>query len=96
MADKKKVANRLKSLKDIPGVNVKESDGGDTIRVEHSAHHSLDFRFRWIKTHFAGYFVDKKGNESQAVVHLRTSIDAIQFASAYLSLAALRAKKKRA
>jgi hypothetical protein len=96
MADKKKIANRLRSLEDIPGVSVIESDGGDTVRIEHSAHHSLAFRFRWIKTHFAGYFVDKKGHESQAVVHLRTGIDAIHFASAYSSLAALRAKKKRA
>jgi hypothetical protein len=96
MADKKKIANRLKSLEDIKGVSVTESDGGDTVRVEHAAYHSLDFRFRWIKTHFAGYFVDKGGHESQAVVHLRTGIDAIHFASAYSGLVSLRAKKKRA
>ena len=93
--DKKKIANRLKSLDDIPDVRVKESDAGDTLRVNHSAHHALDFRFHWTKTHFVGYFVDKKGHESQAVVHLRTGIDAIHFASAYSNLVALRAKKKR-
>jgi len=89
MAKKKRIANRLSSLKDIPGVSVTKN--GDTVRVKHSAHHSLDFRFQWIETHFAGYFVDKQGNESQAVVHLRTGLDAIHFASA----ATLRAKVKR-
>ena len=95
MANKTKIANRLKSLEDIPGVNVTPSPDGDTVRVTHSAHHSLDFRFKWIKTHFAGYFVDKEGNESQAVIHLRTALDAINFASAYSTLTALRAKMKR-
>lgn len=95
MVEKQKIKNRLLSLEDIDGVHVSESDGGNTIRVQHQSHHSLEFVFRWIDgNHFVGYFIDGKGEESQAVISLWSGLDAIHFAAAYSLLIDLRAKQK--
>ena len=94
MPEKKKIINRLKSLEDIDGVFVEVSESGQTVKVQHSAYHSLDFIFRWLdNTHFAGYFLDGQGNQSQAVISLWTGLDAIHFAAAYSLLVELRARK---
>lgn len=96
MAGKKSIiASRLRSLKDIPDVSVTESDEGNTLKVGHKATHALDFTFRWLTNdHFVGYFVDSDGNQSQAVIALRSGLDAINFAAGYVMLVRLRAKVK--
>ena len=94
MAERQKIINRLKSLEDIEGVNVKESDGGKTVRVQHKKYHALNFLFRWRRNHFAGYFIDGKGQRSQAVVSLRIGLDAIHFSAAYSLLVEMRAKQR--
>lgn len=94
MAEKKKIVNRLKSLEDIEGVTVEVSDEQKTVKVRHKRYHSLDFTFRWLdKNHFAGYFVDGEGNQSQAVISLWTALDAIHFSTAYYLLVELRARQ---
>lgn len=91
---KSKITNRLKSLEDIDCVTIKASEGGGTIRVEHSKHHGLDFLFRWSRDHFIGYFIDAAGNMSQAVISLYSGLDAIKFATSYALLVELRANQK--
>lgn len=94
MAEKNKMVNRLNSLKEIEGVNV--TSKGNTVRLEHLNFHALDFLFRWTENnHFTGYFIDAEGNQSQAVISLRTGMDAIHFVSAYSLLILLRAKQKK-
>jgi hypothetical protein len=71
MAERTKIINRLKSLKDIDGVSVDISEEEKTVKVKHERYHSLNFTFRWLDgNHFAGYFVDGEGNQSQAVISL--------------------------
>lgn len=95
MPEKKKIINRLKSLEDIKGVKVEESNRGNTVRVKHKRFHSLEFRFRWIDgNHFAGYFIDANGTPSQAVISLWNGLDAIHFGAAYSLLIEMRAKQK--
>ena len=94
MPEKKKIINRLTSLEDIEGVSVEVSGSGQTVKITHERYHSLDFTFRWLdNTHFAGYFVDGEGNQSQAVISLWTALDAIHFATAYSLLVELRARQ---
>ncbi|MEX2702325.1 MAG: hypothetical protein Q6368_004575 [Candidatus Baldrarchaeota archaeon] len=94
MPEKKKIINRLKSLEDIDGVSVEVSESGQTVKVKHQTYHSLDFIFRWLdNTHFAGYFLDGEGHQSQAVISLWTGLDAIHFAAAYSLLVELRARQ---
>jgi hypothetical protein len=95
MAEKKAVVNRMKSLTDVDGVTVKISDGGNTVRVTHKAHHSLHFLFKWVDgNHFVGYFLDADGGQSQAVVSLWSGLEAIRFATAYSLLLELRARQR--
>ena len=93
MAQKTKVINRLKSLKDIDGVSVDVSQEKKTLKVKHEKYHSLDFTFRWLGDHFAGYFIDGEGKQSQAVIALWTGMDPIHFSAAYSLLVDLRAKQ---
>lgn len=94
MSEKKKIINRLSSLGDIEGVSVEVAESKNTVRVTHERYHSLNFVFRWLdNTHFAGYFVDGEGNQSQAVISLWTALDAIYFATAYSLLVELRARQ---
>jgi hypothetical protein len=83
-------------LEEIDGVTVKSTKIGSTIHIGHLKHHALDFVFRWGSDHFIGYFVDAEKAESQAVLSLYTSMDAIRFATAYALLVELRARKKGA
>jgi hypothetical protein len=54
-----------------------------------------DFKLKWVpvSNYYAGYFVDAGGNESQAIVSLRDSMDAVKFAVLYSTLVELRAKR---
>lgn len=95
MAQRKGIVNRLRSLGDIEGVKVRVSDGGNTVRVTHPAHHSVHFLFKWVDgNHFVGYFLDAAGNQSQAVVSLWSGLDTIRFAAAYSLLHDLRARQR--
>lgn len=88
------IANRLKSLEDIDGVNVTVSDAKKTIYVQFKTHRSLDFKFVWSIDHYIGYFLDGEENTSQAVISLWEPIEAIHFATAYSLLIDLRAGRK--
>ena len=88
------IINRLKSLRDIPGVTVEESEEGGTIRIDYPTEHSLGFKLVWLDKHYIGYFTDNEGKDSQAVISLWKSLDAIYFATAYSLLIELRAKRK--
>lgn len=91
-----KIVNRLKSLEDIDDVSISSTEGNGTIKIEHARHHGLEFLFRWASDHFVGYFIDAKGNKSQAVISLYTGLDAIKFATSYALLVELRANQKGA
>ena len=98
MADqtKNKITRRLKSLEELEGVRVNVSKRNqDTVHIEQVKHHVLEFRFQWKSDHFIGYFIDANGKESQAVLSLKTPMDAIHFASAYATLNGIRAKQKQ-
>lgn len=90
---KEKIKNRLLSLRDDDDIRVGVNEENGTIEVIHKRHHALSFTFRWLQDHYVGYFIDGNGQESQAVIALWTSLDAINFASSYYLLTALRAKR---
>jgi hypothetical protein len=94
--NKKKITHRLQSLKELDGISVTVSkrDQG-TVYVRHKKHHAPEFRFHWSSDHFIGHFIDGNGKESQAVVSLRTPMDAIHFVSAYATLNDIRARQKK-
>ncbi len=85
------IANRLKTLNDIPGVAVK---GRGIIRVSYETERSLNFKFVWLDKHYIGYFVDEESKDSQAVISLWNPMDAIYFATAYSLLVELRAGRR--
>ena len=93
---KKKIINRLKSLEELDGVAVtlSERDQG-TVYVRHKKEHALEFRFHWSSDHFIGHFIDANEQESQAVVSLKTPMDAIHFVSAYDTLDRIRARQRK-
>ena len=90
-----KIKNRLKSLKEIEGilVTVTGSSNG-TIKIKHRRQHAPEFIFRWNTDHFIGYFIDDEDRQSQAVISLYNSMDAIRFVSAYAILNDIRANQK--
>lgn len=88
------IVNRLLTLGGIQGVTVRVSKQRKTVHLIGARERSLDFVFRWAKDHFIGYFVDSKGNESQAVLSLWTPLDAIHFAASYSLLVELRASRR--
>ncbi len=90
-----KIVNRIKSLEDIDGVTVTTpSDEKKTIYVKFNTHRSLDFKFVWSNDHYIGYFLDDKGNQSQAVISIWEPIEAIHFATSYSLLIDLRAGRQ--
>jgi hypothetical protein len=70
---------------------VTASDENKAIYIKHSTQQSLDFKFKWQDDHFIGYFLDKDGHSSQAVISLWKPLDAIHFVTAYSLLIELRA-----
>ncbi len=91
MSDRVKIVNRLKTLEDIPGVEVDVSPGKKTIYINFKTEQSLDFKFIWSNDHFIGYFIDNSGNQSQAVISIWEAIEAIHFVTSYYLLLELRA-----
>ena len=92
MTYRKKILNRLKSLRDIKGVAVELSDEERSLTIRYRTERSLDFYFKWVDdSHFVGYFEDDEGEMSQAVISLWTPMDAIHFSAAYSLLIQLRA-----
>lgn len=89
-----KIVNRLKTLKDIDGVEVSVSDEKKTIYVNFRTERSLDFKFVWSYDHFIGYFTDIKGNQSQAVISIWEPLEAIHFVTSYALLIGLRAGRR--
>lgn len=96
MSKQKTITNRLKDLQSIQenDVQVTVSQEGGTIHIRHEKHHALNFTFKWLGDHFAGYFVDGEGNQSQAVTSLYSGLDTAHFVTAYSLLATLRANQK--
>jgi len=90
---RKKILNRLKTLKDIDGVDVEVSEEGKTIYIRHKTYHSSDFKFVWSGNHFIGYFLDADGNISQAIISIWKPIEAVHFVTAYSILVDLRANR---
>lgn len=91
---KKKIAVRLASLKDIADVSVVRTNSDGEITISHKRHHVADFHFKWVDdNHYAGYFMDAKGNKSQAVVSLWTPMEAVKFMVLFATLVELGAKR---
>ncbi|KWB64165.1 hypothetical protein WL38_20330 [Burkholderia ubonensis] len=89
-----KLVNRIRSLQELDDVSVEVSEELGQIEVSHRRHHVADFKLRWLDgNHYAGYFVDGDGYESQAIVSLWTSMDAVKFVVLYSTLVELRAKR---
>jgi transposase len=93
MTAQMKICNRILSLKEI-GVGVNVSSDAGSISIEMQYVHAANFKLKWIDDHYAGYFIDVKGNQSQAVVSIKTSFQAIKFVNMYSLLLELRAKRK--
>ncbi|AYV24469.1 hypothetical protein [Vibrio mediterranei] len=92
MAHKKKIITRLKSLSDIDGVEIEISEEKSSFTIRHKADRSLDFYFKWVdNNHWVGYFEDKEGDLSHAVISLWTPMDAVHFATSYSLMINLRA-----
>lgn len=88
------IVNKIESLNDIEGINLKISDEKKTFHVEYRTVRSLDFKFTWSKDHFMGYFIDKDGNQSQAVISLWTPLEAVHFVASYCLLIEIRSGRK--
>lgn len=89
-----KLVNHIRSLEELGDVTVEVSDDLGHIQVSHRRHHVADFKFKWLDgKHYAGYFVDGDGRASQAIVSLRTSMDAIKFVVLYSTLVEISAKR---
>ena len=90
-----KLVNRIRSLEELDDVTVKVSEERGQIEVSHRRHHVADFKLKWLPdvNYYAGYFVDGDGNQSQAIVSLRSSMDAVKFVVLYSTLIELRAKR---
>lgn len=89
-----KLIQRLKSLKDLDGVVIEVSPDQGTLHIRHDLHHAADFKFKWVDgTHYVGYFVDAKDNESQAIVSLWEPLEAVKFIALYMTLVELKARR---
>lgn len=88
---KKKILSRLGSLTDIDGVSIEVSEEKGSFTILYNSQNSLDFFFRWSDDHWIGYFEDKEGDQSHAVVSLWNSMDAVHFATSYSLMIELRA-----
>jgi len=73
---RKMIINRLQNLEWIDGVTVQATNGKKSVTVTYTREKALDFKFQWAKDHFIGYFVDSNRSKSQAVLSLRTPMDA--------------------
>ncbi len=91
MIYKTKILNRLKSLTDIEGVSVIVSDEKGSLNILYKSQQSLDFYFKWSDDHWIGYFEDKEGNHSHALISLWNPMDAVHFATSYSLMIDLRA-----
>jgi hypothetical protein len=89
-----KIANRIKSLEDIDGVEISYSHEKKTIYVKYKSYRSLDFKFEWQTDHYVGYFIDGDKTKSQAVISIWQPLEAIYFSTAYSLLIELRAGRK--
>ena len=91
-----KIRNRLNSLNELDDVTVETSDGLGQIYISHRLHHAADFKFKWVDgNHYVGYFVDARGNESQAIVSLWSAMEAVKFIVLYSTLIELKAKREQ-
>jgi len=85
---KTKIIDRLKDLEELDGVTVDVTGHKEqTVAINHSRHHVPDYKFTWVTgDHFVGYIVDADAavKNTQALVTLRTSLDAVLFASSYV------------
>jgi hypothetical protein len=84
-----KIVNRLKTLKDIDGVEVKVNDEKKIIFVNFQDGQFLDFKFVWSHDQFVGYLTDADGNQKHAVISISDPLQAIHFVTAYYLLAGL-------
>jgi hypothetical protein len=89
MDNRTKIVNRLKTLQDIDGVEVKVNDEKKIIFVNLQDERFLDFKFVWSNDHFIGYLTDSEGNESHAVIAIWKPLEAIHFVTAYALLVKL-------
>ncbi len=90
-----KIRNRLNSLNELDDVTVETSEGLGQIYISHRLHHAADFKFKWVDgNHYVGYFVDARGNESQAIVSLWSAMEAVKFIVLYSTLIELKAKRE--
>ena len=94
MKHRQEIVEALKKLDGRNGITVTATPSLANVTVTHEKLRSLDFKFMWSSNHFIGYFMDWKGNRSQAVLSLWVPRDANQFAESYLSLLGLRAGRR--
>jgi hypothetical protein len=96
MAKSKKeiIETELKNLENTDNIAV--CINGDTVEVSHKKAHAASFKFKWLQQdHFTGYFVDRFGIDSQAVVSIESKQEAKKFVQAYSILVELRAAKRK-
>ena len=90
-----KIRNRLNSLNELDDVTVETSDGLGQIYICQRLHHAADFKFKWGDGNdYVVYFVDARGNESQAIVSLWSAMEAVKFIVLYSTLIELKAKRE--
>jgi hypothetical protein len=85
---KTKIIERLLDLNELDGVTVEVTGHKEkTVVIQHARHHVPNYKFKWVTDdHFVGYIVDQDlvVKNTQALVTLRTPLDAILFASSYV------------
>jgi len=91
---RKDMVSALDALGEIREVSVGVSDEQKTVYIQYDSVRSLDFKFTWSVDHFIGYFLDREGQQSQAVIALWSQLEAVQFAASYSLLIQLRAGRK--
>ncbi|MDO3377110.1 hypothetical protein [Geoalkalibacter halelectricus] len=85
------IVDKLEVLDEIEGVELNISQEKKTIYLKYNTVRSLDFKFVWSEDHFIGYFIDREGIQSQAVVSLWSALEAVNFVTSYSLLLELRA-----
>jgi hypothetical protein len=89
-----KIRNRIFSLNELEDVKVESTNGYGQISISHRLHHTADFKLKWVdQNHYVGYFIEAYGNESQAIVSIWSTMEAIKFVVLYSSLIELKARR---
>lgn len=88
------ITRNFRKLGNISGVTVEINDSGKTVRILNNLEHAPDYIFKWIEgSHFVGYFINGKGQKSQAIYSIWDSLDVSKFRQLYNYQIDLRARR---